>query len=431
MNVSIFGLGYVGIVNLVCLSKLGHTVYGCDIKSQKVDGVLAGQSPVYEPGVNELLEAGLKEGRVKATIDANEVVKNSDLALICVGTPSREDGTVNLDYTINTTINIAKAILAYDKEKYTIVYRSTIPPGTIETSLVPILKEKLGDKFDRIKVAFLPEFLREGSAIKDFFHGSRIVIGTNHDSIDDLESLFSYSDEIPVMFTDIKTAEFVKYVDNAFHALKVAFANEVYSIGTAYDIDVTRANEIFLKDNILNISPYYLRAGLPFGGSCLPKDMRAIRHLAHQKNVTIPLLDNVLESNRVMQKRIFEKMESFNLRRVFLVGLSFKNHTDDVRESPMLALARDIVDAGYEFRIYDEDLNVVTLSIENEWIVKYLVDTMEEGMKDSEMVIVTKRYMPQVLEAVDPQKHVVLNCQDNKDYDSEVPMHYLYRNTES
>jgi len=426
MKIAVFGLGYVGIVNLACLSKLGHTVHGCDIKSHKVDAVLSKKSPVLEEGVEELIKDGFERKLIHASTDASVVAANTDMALICVGTPSRADGTVNLDYSINTTIELAKNIKKY-KKKYTIVYRSTVPPGTIEKYFIPELKEQLGSMFDNVTVAFLPEFLREGSAVKDFFNCSRIVIGVSGSSVTDLEEVFGFSKEIPLVYTDIKTAEFIKYVDNAFHATKITFANEVYHIGAAYGIDVQRANEIFLMDKHLNISGQYLRPGLPFGGSCLPKDMRAINHLATEKNINAPLMASILSSNNEMQKKLYEKIIAFNKKAVLLVGLSFKNYTDDVRESSMLYLANSLISNGYDLKIYDPDINITTLRIENPWIVKYVTEDIESTIRSTELVVVCKRFMDQVLKYARRDENLIFNCFNQDAYLTDVPMHYLYK----
>lgn len=425
MKISIFGLGYVGIVNLACLSKLGHTMYGCDIKSQKVDAVLKQKSYIYEPGVDDLIREGFEKGLIFASTDVSEVVANTDMALICVGTPSREDGTVNLDYSINTTIEIAKNLKKLGK-KYTIVYRSTLPPGTIEKYFIPELKSLLGDMFGNVKVAFLPEFLREGSAVKDFFNCSRIVIGISDSSVNDLQEVFAFSKDIPLVYTDITTAEFVKYVDNAFHAAKITFSNEIYSIGAAYGINVEKANEIFLMDKHLNISTNYLRPGLPFGGSCLPKDMRAINHLAKEKNISSPMIASIMASNAEMKTKLYNKVVSFSKKKILLIGLSFKNHTDDVRESPMLHLANTLIHNGYDLKIYDPDLNITTLRIENAGIVKYITEDLQTAIRQSELIIVCKRFMEEVLAHASGQ-NIILNCYNQSVYQTDVPMHYLYK----
>lgn len=402
MNIAVFGLGYVGIVNIACLSQLGHTMWGCDIKSQKVDLVKKGKSPIFEPGVDEMLIEATKKELLHATTDAKEVINQTDLALICVGTPSLQDGTVNLDYTLNTTREIAQCLNGSNK-KYTIVYRSTIPPGTVENHFIPLLKEILGEKMSDVTVAFIPEFLREGSAVKDFFHCSRIVIGSQENEPTAVKSVFGFSKDVPLEFTDIRTAEFVKYVDNAFHALKIAFANEVYSIGSAYGVNISRANELFLMDKHLNISPVYLRPGLPFGGSCLPKDMRAINHLATQKKLKLPLLESVIPSNKYLQEKLFHTIVSGGHRNVGLFGLTFKSGTDDVRESPMLILARQLSESGVGLHIFDPDINLAHLRVEHPWIVKHVVQSPLEALHNKEAVVVCKKGFGELISDLDPQ----------------------------
>jgi len=425
MNVAIFGLGYVGVVNLACLSSLGHKIYGCDIKSQKVESIKNGKSPIFEPQVDELISKAMDKGLIEVSTDANFIVQNTDIALVCVGTPSRADGTVNLDYMLNTTLDIANAIKKYNKN-YTIVYRSTIPPGTIEESMIPQVNEILTDCDSKVSFAFLPEFLREGNAVNDFFNCSRIVIGRDSENTPDLVELFDYSEDIPIVFTDIKTAEFVKYVDNAFHAVKIVFANEAYSVGAPYGVDIKKANEIFLMDTHLNISPYYLRPGLPFGGSCLPKDMRAINHLADQKGVNVPMFSSILDSNAELQKRMFDKIIQSGLKKILIYGLSFKSDTDDVRESPMLRLVKDLFNVDVDLKIYDTDINPITLRIENADVVKYMVGDLKSAIQDSELVVICKKAGKEVFELTNKDQ-VIFNYMDtSKDHISASKIENLY-----
>lgn len=390
MKIAVFGLGYVGVVNMACFSKLGHTVWGCDIKSQKVDAIRSGKSPIHEPEVDDLLTDGLNGGRIHATTDASEVVQETDIALICVGTPSQADGTVNLDFTINTTIEIARHLKQSGKS-YTVVFRSTIPPGTIEQEILPVLRKHLGEDKQDVPVAFLPEFLREGSAVKDFFHCSRIVIGEGDTPAPLLHELMSYSAEIPIVRTNYRTAEFVKYVDNAFHAMKIAFVNEAYSVGSAYEVDIEVANRIFLMDKHLNVAETYLRPGLPFGGSCLPKDMRAINQLASRKNLHLPVLKGILESNRDQLARMVSRIVESGARRITLYGLTFKSGTDDVRESPMLTVARELSSRGLELAIYDPDINLTTLRIDHPDVVRHVYDVPSAAFAYSELIVVCKK----------------------------------------
>ncbi|MCC6600477.1 MAG: nucleotide sugar dehydrogenase [Crocinitomicaceae bacterium] len=414
MKIAIFGLGYVGVVNMGCFSKLGHHVYGCDVKSQKVELIRQGKSPIFEPQVDEMLADGLSKGLINASVKAQEVLEATDIALVCVGTPSRTDGTVNLDYTINTTHEIASYIRKSGK-KYTVVFRSTIPPGTIENSILPEFESILGEKFPLLTVAFLPEFLREGSAVKDFFHCSRIVVGIADEKNADLEKLLSYSPDIPIVFTNYRTAEFIKYVDNAFHAMKISFVNETYRLGSAYDVDTEIANKIFLMDKHLNISETYLRPGLPFGGSCLPKDLRAINHLAREKNIELPVLGSILKSNADHITSMLEKVKNYGRKRIALYGLTFKSGTDDVRESPMLLLAERLSSEGFSLKVFDQDINVSSLRIEQPGIIKHIAASAAETFGDADLVLVCKKGFKKFTGAISPGA-IVINFFDQEKF---------------
>jgi len=424
MRIAVFGLGYVGIVNLACFSRFGHVLIGCDIKKQKIDDINIGKSPIYELGVNELLYSGTKSGQIRATADAEEAIRNSEIILVCIGTPSSENGTVNIEHITKNVIEIAET-LSNTSQDITIAFRSTIPPGTVEGKLRPIIDVHLTNYTGKLRLAFYPEFLREGNAVKDFFEAPRIVVGTREKEIDLLLELLNYNNDIPIIQTDTETAEFVKYVDNSFHALKIAFANEVYSIGAAFDVDVKKANDIFLSDNVLNISKAYLRPGLPFGGSCLQKDLRAMGFFAVEKKLKVPVIQSILESNLDYQERILEKVLSFSKSNILLVGLTFKDYTDDVRESPMLLLATGLIDNNIDLQIIDEDINEKTLRIDHPHIIQYLSKDFEELMKEAELVIVCKRYMEKVVQA-SREGQIILNFSDNDEYDTLAKMHYLF-----
>lgn len=413
-NISIFGLGYVGVVNLACFSDLGYNVFGCDIKSQKVDSILNGKSPINEPKVNQMIQQGLESKKIMASTNANEALDFSDVVIICVGTPSEPNGSVNLDFTINTTIEIGDYLKSKSK-KITLIYRSTIPPGTIDQTIIPILKEKLGTKFNDLDIFFVPEFLREGTAVSDFYEGSRIVVGSNEESDKTLiNSIFGYNSDIPIINTNYKTSEFIKYVDNTFHALKVSFANEVYSIGAKLGTDVDVANRAFLMDTQLNISPYYLKAGMPYGGSCLPKDVRAINHLAEISNTQAPLINSITDSNEAMFKRVFEKITAFGEKKILIAGLTFKKNTDDVRESPFLIIASELIKNGYDISIYDEDIDKVNLRISNPEIIKYLTSDFEHATKSSKLIVLFKNYSDLLINLNEEGRKTVLNCTSQK-----------------
>ncbi|MBD78440.1 MAG: GDP-mannose dehydrogenase [Crocinitomicaceae bacterium] len=368
MKIAVFGLGYVGVVNIACLSELGHELTGVDIKSSKVETVNAGNSPVFEPRVDEMIKNGVDTGKVNATSDAGVAIANSEMAIVCVGTPSDKDGKVNLNFTRNTIREIANELVTKSKKGYCIVLRSTIPPSTIRKLVIPILKEQLGNEYDSygVRVAFIPEFLREGSAVKDFFEGKRIVVGSADKArVSQIDEVFGFSEKTPLVYVDFDTAEFVKYVDNTFHALKVAFANEVYSIGDAYGVDIKAANDIFLMDDSLNISKRYLRPGAPFGGSCLPKDLRAVQAMANDANEEIPLLNGVVESNRVHKDRFMNRILEFVSKedKVLIYGMTFKSNTDDTRESPFIEIAERLLDKGYNISIVDPSIKEVDFRI--------------------------------------------------------------------
>ncbi len=418
MNITVFGLGYVGVVNIACLSKLGHKIYGCDIKSYKVDLINNGKSTILEPEVDGLITSGLEKGLITCSVDAGTCIENSEMALICVGTPSDKNGNVNLNYIVNTADDIARA-LKENPKPYTIIFRSTIPPGTIENTLLPAISKILNGIPANLNIVFMPEFLREGSAVNDFFHCSRIVVGVDMERKGEKEvkTVFGFSEQIPLIFTNYVTAEFVKYVDNAYHATKVTFANEIYSIGSRLGVNVSDANTIFLMDTILNISGKYLKPGPPFGGSCLPKDVRAIVHLGRVADVEIPFFDGVLESNRAHQERLLEKVLGFAGNKVLLYGLTFKQNTDDIRESPFLILLKDLVKKGKEVKVYDPNLNMVSLRIEFPEIVQHIEEDVTGLLAWAEVIVINKPEVKNITGMVQGEK-AILNCYDNNAYKS-------------
>lgn len=357
MTISVFGLGYVGLVNIACLAEKGHRLQGCDIKSGKVRQLQSGESPIFEPGLGEVVAKHVASGAITAHHAASEAVSGAEVAIVCVGTPSMEDGTVELGYIRNTLLELARLAAEHPELRHVIV-RSTIPPGTIDAVAAPLFSELPG-----VSVYFVPEFLREGSAISDFFHSARTVIGTQGGSEAPaaIQALFDGPDTGPVFCVDYRTAEFIKYVDNAWHAIKVAFANEAYSIGHAFGVDVPEANRIFLADRHLNICEKYLKPGLPFGGSCLPKDVRAINSLAVRADVDAPLLGAMLASNAHHKQRLADFVLGACGHEIVLLGLTFKDDTDDLRESPMVDLARSLIDAGRTLTIVDPHVNLEAL----------------------------------------------------------------------
>jgi len=353
MKVSIFGMGYVGVVSAACLLRDGHEIVGIDPVDAKVADVCQGRSPVQEAGVAELLAAGHQAGRLHATTSPAEGLDNSDMAWICVGTPSDSDGGINLA-AVETVIGQIGQALRDSGQRPLIVVRSTCLPGTTKDRLIPLLAKQSGLTVGRdIDLVFHPEFLREGSAVEDFLSPPKIVVGEDRRSAADrlLEIYEGY--EAPVYRLSTGEAEMVKYSDNLFHALKITFANEVGAVAKSAGVDARKVAEVFCADTTLNISPRYLRPGPAFGGSCLPKDLRAILRLASLKSVKAPMLEGILDSNDAQVDRVVERICAQQPRTVGIVGLAFKADTDDMRESPYVKVAKALIGEGIRLLIYD------------------------------------------------------------------------------
>ena len=403
MNISIFGLGYVGCVSAACLAQLGHKVIGVDVNPIKVKAIFRGQSPIVEPDLGDLIRRGVENDKLAVTTKHKAAVMQTDASIICVGTPSRDNGGLDLTYVERVARQIAEAF----KEKtayHTIIFRSTVVPGTTEGVVQPIL-EKWSEKKAGIdfSLAFNPEFLREGSGVKDFYHPSRTVIGAQEERGAQLTQEVYRGINAPVVVVDILTAEMVKYTDNAFHALKVAFANEIGRICKSLGIDSHKVKEIFLMDANLNISAAYLKPGFAFGGSCLPKDLRALVHEAQERDVEVPLLKSILKSNEIHKRVAFEMVKRTGKRKVGLIGLSFKGGTDDLRESPAVALAEMLIGKGYDLLIYDPNVSLSKLIGANKEYIqkeiphidKLMDDSLEEVLNHAEVIVLT--YVPEEL----------------------------------
>src|SRR5690606_12025954 len=353
MRLSVFGLGYGGCVSAACFAREGHPVIGVDINETKVRLVSDGRSPIVEAGIDELVADMVRTGALRATTSADEAVAESDLSLICVGTPGQPNGRIDLTHILAVCREIGTAIR--NKDGYHIVVvRSTVLPGTTEEYIIPAIAEAsgktLGEGFD---VCVNPEFLREGTAIKDFYDPPFTLIGgTSAEATARVAELYAGIDA-PTHIVEIGAAEMVKYACNSFHGLKVAFANEIGNVCKALGIDSHRVMRIFCEDTKLNISPAYLRPGLAFGGSCLPKDLRAITYRARQLDVATPVLNAIMVSNRQQIERAADMVLRAGNRRVGVLGLSFKEGTDDLRESPMVALAEILIGKGMQLAIYD------------------------------------------------------------------------------
>ncbi len=357
MKISIFGLGYVGCVSAACLAHEGHTVIGVDINPLKVELIAAGRSPIIEPGLDALIAEGVREGRLTATQDSTAAIHATDLSLICVGTPSHENGSLNLTYLENVCREIGTA-LATTSAYHVVVVRSTVLPGTVLERLLPILAQTSGKHVGAdFGLSMNPEFLRESSAIADYYSPSHIVIGEYDQRSGDLVQALYAGIDAPLERVSIPTAEMVKYVDNAFHALKVVFANEIGSIAKAHGIDGRKVMQIFCQDTRLNLSPVYLRPGYAFGGSCLPKDVRALNYRTKERDIDTPMLSSLLSSNQRHIQRGIQLIEHIGSKKVGVLGLSFKANTDDTRESPMVVLIETLVGRGYHVKVYDEHVH--------------------------------------------------------------------------
>lgn len=357
MRIAVFGLGYVGAVSAAAFAARGHVVIGVDTEPLKVDALNAGESPVSEPGLDELVRDAVSSGALRATVDGRDAVAQSELALVCVGTPSAPNGSLSTDALERVAATIGDA-LGTTRGRYTIVVRSTMVPGTSESLVLPILERTSGRSAARdFGFAVNPEFLREGSSLRDFFDPPKTVIGEiDRPSGDAVVSLHAGLPG-PVIRLPVRAAEMAKYVDNAFHALKIAFANEIGQICRAFDLDSHEVMESFLADTKLNISTAYLKPGFAFGGSCLPKDLRALLYAVRRRDVEVPLLASILVSNERSIARIVDTVVEAGQRRVGMFGLSFKPDTDDLRESPLVELSERLLGKGFDLKIYDPQVS--------------------------------------------------------------------------
>jgi GDP-mannose 6-dehydrogenase len=397
MQVSIFGLGYVGTVCAACLSDLGHNVIGVDANPTKVDLLRGGQAPIVERDIDKLVEAAVRHGRLTATTDVERAIMGSDLSLICVGTPSRPNGSLDTRAAETVAGQIGRAIA--DKNEYhSVVVRSTLLPGTIRGRILPILEEaargRVGEKFG---LASNPEFMREGTAVADFRNPSKTVIGEiDPQTADTVTTLYT---GLPgVLFrTPVEIAEMVKYADNVWHALKVSFANEIGSICKVAGIDSHALMEIFCADKKLNISRAYLQPGFAFGGSCLPKDARALAYFAASKDLNLPLISNLLASNRQQIERGVKWILATGAKRIAFLGLSFKAGTDDLRESPYVDVIERLIGKGRLIRIFDQNVELARLIGANRdflygvipHIAGLMVDSIDDAIAGAEVVVAT------------------------------------------
>src|SRR5258705_2985796 len=396
MKLSVFGIGYVGCVSAACFAKEGHDVTGVDVNPTKVEIINSGNSPIVEPGIGELMKEAVGAGRLSATTKVDDAVNQSEISLVCVGTPSNANGSLDLRYITRVCEEIGAA-LKTKQARHVVVMRSTMLPGTIENVVMPSLERTSGKKAGRdFGVCINPEFLREGSSLKDFYAPPFTLIGADDKTTAESVRGLYESVDAPLFETEIKTAEMIKYVCNSFHALKVSFANEVGNICKALAIDSHAVMEIFCHDTKLNLSPYYLKPGFAFVGSCLPKDLRAINYKAKELDVDVPLLGSILPSNRLQIERAVNLVASTQKKRIGVLGFSFKAGTDDLRESPMVSLIETLIGKGYQLSIYDPDVSLARLVGANKEYIEREIPhisqlmrvTIDDVIESSEVVIV-------------------------------------------
>jgi GDP-mannose 6-dehydrogenase len=417
LKLAVFGLGYVGTVSAACFARDGHEVVGVDPNPTKVEMINAGRTPVIEHGLGELVSDAVRRGKLRATSSTLEAVGETELSLICVGTPSEPNGSLDLRAVRAVSEEIGAA-LANMQRRHTVVLRSTVLPGTTRRIVVPALEATSRKVAGRdFGVCVNPEFLREGTAVRDFDSPPKTVIGENDEQSGELVATLYEPIDAPLIRLDVATAEMVKYADNAWHALKVGFANEVGNIAKALGLDSHRVMAVFCQDTKLNLSPAYLKPGPPFGGSCLPKDLRALTYLARSLDLEVPILGSILPSNRLQVDKALEMVLRTGKRRVAFLGLSFKAGTDDLRESPLVELVERLIGKGLELRIYDRNVHLASLTGANrEFILHHIphisrlmVTTMEEAIHEAEVVLIGNSDSEFKAVLSHPSRYVVLD----------------------
>jgi GDP-mannose 6-dehydrogenase len=396
MRINVYGLGYVGSVSAACLAADGHDVLGIDVDPGKVDSINNGLSSVVEAGLSELISAGVRSGRLRAT---TETVDAADVSLVCVGTPSRDNGSLCLDYVSRATIDLG-AYLKRLNSYHVVCVRSTVLPGTVEGLVIRTLEERSGKRAGRdFGVCMNPEFLREGSSIRDYKCPPFTLIGELDERSGDVIAGIYSNVAAPVIRTQLEVAEMVKYAGNAFHAMKITFANEVGIICKRLGLDGREVMDIVCRDEKLNISKTYLQPGFAFGGSCLPKDLRALLHKAKELDLEPPVLRSILQSNNHQVDEAYQMIRKTGKKRVAVLGLSFKPGTDDLRESPIATLVEMLVGKGYQVTIYDREVSLARLHGANKDYIEHIIPhisclmkpTLETTLDGAEVVVVAKR----------------------------------------
>ncbi|MCP4266939.1 MAG: nucleotide sugar dehydrogenase [Candidatus Brocadiaceae bacterium] len=399
MKISIFGLGYVGIVSAGCFASRGHKIIGVDVNETKVDMLNRGLSPIVEKDLPALLSDGKRRGLISATTDTSEAIRSSDMSLICVGTPSRSNGSLNTKCLETVCEQLGKTLKIKDRE-HILVFRSTMIPGTCRELIIPIL-EKVSGKKDGVgfSVAFNPEFLRESTSVEDFNNPPKTIVGADNYAVANKILKIYEGLPGPMIKTTLEIAEMVKYVDNNFHALKITFANEIGHICKKLGIDSHAVMDIFVQDTKLNISPYYFRPGFAFGGSCLPKDLRAINYLAKMLDLETPLLSSLLQSNNIQILVAIKEIMTLDKRKIGIAGFSFKAGTDDLRESPIVELIETLLGKGYDLKLYDKNVSTARLLGANKeyindhipHISNLMVGSLDDLLIDREIIIIGNR----------------------------------------
>jgi GDP-mannose 6-dehydrogenase len=417
MRISVFGLGYVGSVTAACLADRGIQVIGVDVSRDKVDWINAGQPPVLESELDQYVKRSVQNGRLTATTDVHEAIAQSELSLVCVGTPSKNNGDLDLQYVSRVAKQIGDAIRT-KTEYHTVVFRSTMLPGTTWEIMRPILEEQSGKQAGQdFGLCFNPEFMREGSAIADFYHPPFSILGVERDSdAENVKQLYNWLDA-ELIVVGMRVAETIKYINNCYHALKVSFANEVGRLCSALQIDSHEVMDIFCKDTRQNLSSYYLKPGFAFGGSCLPKDLRAILYHAKKLDVPMEVFSAILFSNHTQTDLGVQLVEQAGHKKVGLLGLSFKAGTDDLRESPLVSLAETLHGRGYVVRIFDENVSLSRLIGANRSYIEQrlphvgamFLDSAEDVVEHGSTIVIGNgnHSFGELLSRMPPEKHVI------------------------
>lgn len=405
MDISIFGMGYVGAVCSACLAKRGNNIIGVDVSEQKVSMIANGKSPIVEQGLNELLEEGVKANCITATTDYYSAIQRSDISMVCVPTPSLKNGNLNTDYIAEVCREIGTAIK--DKpSRHTVIIRSTVLPGTVSEIVIPTLEKYSGKTAGKdFGVGVNPEFLRESTAIFDYDNPPMTVVGVLDETTGNLLKQL-YSDlDAPFICEDIAVAEMIKYSCNVWHALKVSFANEIGSIAKSVNVDGRRVMSVVCEDKKLNLSSYYMKPGFAFGGSCLPKDVRALSYRAKQLDVETPVISSIMQSNDAHIERAFDLVKSTNVKKVAMLGLSFKAGTDDLRESPFVILAEKLIGKGYDLSILDRNVKYASVHGSNKEYINNHIPHISSLLEDTPHKVTS-------------EAELVLLCNGDKAYES-------------